>query len=187
METAQKPDRNLGGWCCRHHWDRLGSARVIGVADKAISLMSRWQIFPLLGGGSVGLIFVIFFTWYATLTAPMNPVLVGAPAVWRGAEGTVYIKINYVSQATPHCLRFVQYNLVRDFPDRRAYVSLGTALTGKTLRGSVYDFDVLRWVPADFPPGQWYMLARLHHECEPAGLVTWDFTMEPVLIDIPER
>jgi hypothetical protein len=149
--------------------------------------MNRWHILPLVGGGAVGLIFVIFFTWYATLTAPSVPVINGDPEVWRGANGTIYIKIPFISEAQPSCIRIVQYILTRDISNgRREYVGLDGSLTGRGLKGSIYDYDILRWVPPDFPSGEWVFLTRLHHQCQPLGLIRWEHTLPPVTIRIPE-
>lgn len=124
---------------------------------------------------------------YVRATAPQYPELVGEPTVWRGKAGTIWIQAHYESAAPFRCLRQDAQLLINDQTGpRRIYYFIGAGLGGRGLKGSMYSYDILRSLPADYPSGDWPMITRLHYECDPMGLVHWEHTMPAVTIHIPE-
>lgn len=124
---------------------------------------------------------------FAVSTAPAYPVLAEPIKVWRGKAGTIWISAHYESAAPFRCLRQDTQMLVDYRPGPRpVYFQAGSGMGGRGLAGSVYSYDILRALPADFPPGDWKYIVRLHYECEPFGWVHWEKTLPAVDVAIPE-
>lgn len=153
----------------------------------------RWAISrPVVWGISTGLGIILGFVLgsviyrYVEATAPEIPHLVGDVNVWRGSAGTIWLSAHYESSAPFHCLRQDSQLLVDYSKKSPTYYSLGAGMGGRGLIGSIYSYDILRSLPADFPPGDWTFVFRLHYECEPVSIVHWERTLEPVTVHIPE-
>lgn len=125
--------------------------------------------------------------WYTHMTEPVYPAMTGPPVVTRGDAGTIYVRIGFVSASPFRCLRQSNTLLMRDSGGTRTYYNLASNMGGRGLPGSVFRYETLQALPADFPSGEWRLLTRLHYECEPFGLRFYEHALPEVAITIPER
>jgi hypothetical protein len=124
------------------------------------------------------------FWAFVSATEPVNPTLApGSQSVTitRQPDGAMTLRLHYLSKPSPLCVR--QWTEVMYLGSHFYTIASGTSGRG-TGRGSV-DYHVYRYVPAGLPAGDWSIVLRVRHECEPAGLVHWNYVSEPVTIRVP--
>ena len=148
-----------------HPW----TATVASVVGVTLGMVLSWSVWR-----------------YAEVTAPVTPRLVDVPIVSVGASGTRFIRTHVVSASPQRCTRQATFLMYRDdLGARRTYFTINSTTSGAGLQGSVYDFDTLWALPADFPAGKWTMIVRFVHMCPPAGLIHWFDTTAPIEVEMP--
>ena len=157
----------------------------------------RKAVTAVLIGVAVALPIVIAGWFYAVSTAPVIPTLLDM-RIWRGDAGTIYVEAHYQSAAPPKCLRQDARVLVGPTDpanpgsllspiEAPTYVEIGAGQGDRGLTGSVYNYRLLFWLPADFPFDSMSYIVREHYECEPFGLRHWEYTLPIVPIVVPPR
>lgn len=130
---------------------------------------------------------------FAYLTRPSNPVLAPGDAlrISKVDGGGTLLTLHYRSARSTYCTRqsgdlVITNDAEWDGRPMSGYYTLSFGQNGPGMYYGTSDEYVLwRYIPPGIPVKKWQYILRVRHECQPWGLIHWNYTSEPQEVVIP--